>query len=307
MNIGKTFCLMTIVFLFTIGVTGIAQGVWPVGPLWADLPELEYIYDSDDTIWFYSTLSGYGIVPRYIVTHGKSTKSMEFHPMGSIRIPENAPVDLSKSKQLLSYLHIEPHEITLKGVKVFIPDLTLEESERLRKWSAYLQRNRHMAVNEFTLSNAMQGSFIEVDGVYYFGMKGGISEGIGHLGGLVFYRPQDEELSVLRSKYLVDCSVTDIVRIGDELAMATVYQGEYFIGSGLYWEDGEEREVGLVLYNLDTGKWRNIPMGDLDIIIREMSVIDDSLWVTTNWGISCYDPNADEIRNWIWDLSLVEK
>jgi hypothetical protein len=306
MNIRKTFSLLIIVFLFTISVTEIAQGVWPVGPLWADLPELEYIYDSGDTIWFYSTLPDFGIVPRYIVTYEKSTKSMRFHPMGSIRIPKDAPVDHSKSRQLPSYLHIEPHEITLKGVKIFIPNLTLEESERLREWSAYLQRNRHMAVNEFALSNALQRSFIEVNGVYYFGMKGGISEGIGHLGGLVVYRPQDEELSVLRSKYLVDCSATDIVRIGDELAIATLYRGEYFIGSGLYWEDGEERKVGLVLHNANTGKWRNIPTGDLDIIIREMSVIDDSLWMTTNWGISCYDHDTEKIRNWCWNLSLVE-
>jgi hypothetical protein len=56
-----------------------------------------------------------------------------------------------------------------------------------------------------------------------------------------------------------------------------------------------------------TGKWRNIPTGDLDIIIREMSIIDGSLWMTTNWGISCYDPDADKIRNWCWNLSLVEK
>jgi hypothetical protein len=307
MNIRKIFSLLIIVLLFTISVTGIAQGVWPVGPLWADLPELEYIYDSDDTIWFYSTLPDFGIVPRYIVTYDRSTKSMKFHPMASIRIPKDAPVDLSKSRQLPSYLHIEPYEITLRGVKIFIPNLTLGESERLREWSAYLQRNRRMALSKFTLSNALQGSFIEVNGVYYFGMKGGISEGIGHLGGLVVYRPQDEELSVLRSKYLVDCSATDIVRIGDELAIATVYRGEYFVGSGLYWEDGEERKVGLVLYNLNMGKWRNIPMGDLDIIIREMSVIDDSLWMTTNWGISCYDPDTDEIKNWVWDLSLVEK
>jgi len=307
MNVRKTSSLLIIVCFFMISVTGIARGAWPVGPLWADLPELKYIYDSDDTIWFYSTLPGYGIVPRYIVTYEKSTKSMKFHPMGSIRIPKNAPVDLSKSKQLPSYLHIEPHEIMLKGVKISIPNLTLEESELLSGWSAYLQRNRHMTVDEFTLSNAMQGSFIEVDGVYYFGMKGGISEGIGHLGGLVVYPSQDEELSVLRSKYLVDCSVTDIVRIGDELGIATLYRGEYFIGSGLYWEDSEERKVGLVLYNVDTGKWRNIPTGDLDIVIREMSVIDGSLWMTTNWGISCYDPDTDKIRNWAWDLSLVEK
>jgi hypothetical protein len=306
MNIGKIFILVITLCFFMGSVTGIAHGGWP-DPSWADLPKLEYIHDSGDIIWFYSTLEVVGFPPRYIVTYGKSIKSMKFHPMGSIRIPKNAPVDYSKSRKLPTYLHIEPHEITLRGVKISIPNLTLEESERLREWSAYLQRNRHISVNEFTLSNAMQGSFIEVNGVYYFGMKGGIAEGVGHLGGLVVYRPQDEELSVLRSKYLVDCSVTDIVRIGDELAIATVYHGEYFIGSGLYWEDGEEREVGLVLYNANTGKWRNIPMGDPDIIIREMSVIDDSLWMTTNWGISCYDPDTDEIRNWVWDLSLVEK
>ena len=308
MNIRKTFSLLIIVFFFTTSVTGITQGVWPVGPLWADLPELEYIYDSDDTVWFYSTLPDFGMVPRYIVTYEKSTKNMKFHSMGSIRIPKIAPVDYSKSKQLPSYLHIEPHEITLKGAKIFIPNLTLEESERLREWSAYLQRNRRNALSKFTLSNAMQGSFIEVNGVYYFGMKGGIAEGIGHLGGLVVYPSQDEELSVLRSKYLVDCSATDIVRIGDELAIATVYQGEYLnYWTGRYWEDGEERKVGLVLYNVNTGKWRNIPTGDLDIIIREMSLIDGSLWMTTNWGISCYNPDADKIRNWCWDLSLVEK
>ena len=97
------------------------------------------------------------------------------------------------------------------------------------------------------------------------------------------------------------------MRIGGELAISTVYQGEGTIGSGLYWEDGRLHKVGLVLYNINTGKWRHIPTENLDIIIREMRVIDDSIWMVTNWGVSHYQPDTDKMRNWCWSLSFVEK
>jgi len=166
-----------------------------------------------------------------------------------------------------------------------------------------------MHLDKFTLVNALHGSFIEVDGVYYFGMKGGIAEGVGHLDGLAIYRPPEKTFTILRSRYLVDSAVTGIAQIGDELVMSTVYQGEYTgqIASGLFWENGAEHKVGLVLYNTDTEKWRHIPIDNLDIIIRRMSVIDGQLWMTTNLGISCYQPEENRIRNWCWELSLIEK
>ena len=138
-------------------------------------------------------------------------------------------------------------------------------------------------------------------------MSGGIEEGFGHFGGLIVYRPPDKECVILRSKYLVSCSVTDIIQIGDELALSTFYQGEYSLDTGQYLENDKSHKVGLVLYNIDTGKWRNIPIGDLDVIIHKMSVIDNSIWMITNLGISCYQPDVDKMRNWFWSLSLVER
>ncbi len=306
MNSGKIFLLLTTAWFITICVVGVAQGAWP-NPAWADLPELEYIHDSDDMIWFYSALEVGGFPPRYVVTYEKHTRNIRFHPISGKEIPEDAPIDFRKSKQLPSYLLIEPSNVTFKGARAVIPELTQEEAERLREWSAYLQRNRRLPLTKFTLSNALQGSFAEVDGTYYFGMKGGITEGVGHLGGLVVYRPLEQEIAVLRSKYLVDCSITGIVRVGDELAVSTLYQGEGSIGSGSYWENGKSHNVGLVLYNMNTGKWRHVPTENLDIIIREMSVIDDSIWMTTNCGISHYQPDTGKMRNWCWFLSLEER
>jgi hypothetical protein len=171
----------------------------------------------------------------------------------------------------------------------------MDETERLSKWSSILQRDirTNLSLAEFTLSNELQGSFAEVNGIYYFGMSGGIEEGIGHWGGLITYSPPEEKCVILRSKYLVDCSVTDIIKIGDELAMSTVCQGEYSLGHSYYWEKDKSHKVGLVLYNIETGKWRNILIGDLDVIIHKMSVIDGSIWMITNFGISCYQPDVD--------------
>lgn len=306
MNSRKTSLLLAIVWFITTGVIGVAHGGWP-DPPWADLPRLEYIYDSDDIIWFYSTLEVGGFPPRYVVTYEKHTRNIRFHPISSKEIPKDAPIDFRKSELLPPNLSIEPRDITFKETSIAIPELTLEEAERLREWSAYLQQNRRLPLTKFALSNALQGSFAEVDGVYYFGMKGGITEGIGHLGGLVVYDPFKQKSVILRSKYLVDCSVTGIVRIGNELAVSTLYQGEATIGSGLYWGNGKSHKVGLVLYNINTGKWRHIPTENLDIIIREMSVIGGSIWMITNCGISHYQPDIDEMRDWCWSLSLVER
>ena len=308
MDSKKFFPLLTIVWLITVSAIGIAHGAWP-DPFWADLPKLEYIYDSDDIIWFYSTLESLGFPPRYVVTYEKSTGSIEFHPVSTKKIPKDAPIDFHKSKQLPTYLEIEPHQVVFRGIEIAIPALTLAEAERLRDGSAYLQRNRRMHLDKFTLDNALQGSFIEVDGVYYFGMKGGIAEGVGHLGGLAVYHPPEMMFTVLRSRYLVDSAVTGITQMGDELVMSTVYQGEFVTvtGPGLYWENGGEHKVGLVLYNTSTGKWRHIPIDNLDIIIRKMSGIDAQLWMTTNLGISCYQLEADKMRNWCWELDLARK
>lgn len=308
----KAFLLSTVLWFITICVVGVAHGGWN-DPPWADLPKLEYIYDSDDTIWFYSTLEVGGFPPRYVVTYEKQTRNISFHPISSKKIPEDAPLGFRKSKQLPSDLHVEPRDhmkprdIIFKGTRIAVPELTLEETKRLREWSACLQDNRRFPLTMLTLSNALQGSFIEVNGTYYCGMEGGIAEAYGHLGGLVVYRPPDEECTILRSKYLVDCSITDIVRIGDELAVSTLLSQEGWVGPGAYWENGASYKVGLVLYNINTGKWRHIPIEDLDIIIRGMSVIDGSLWMITNYGVSHYQPDTDKMRNWCWSLSLVER
>jgi len=294
------------IFITTVFLT---YGAWP-GPPWQDLPKLEYIYDSGDTIWFYSTLEIGGFPPRYVVTYEQSTKKMRFYSANSKAIPEDAPIDFHKSKELPSYLDINLSEITFNGNKISIPKLTLDEIERLSKWSVFLQRNRHLPLNRFTLGNAFQGSFAEIDGVYYFGMKGGISEGIGHIGGLVVYSPSENKISILRSKYLVDCSVTGILHVGDELAISTIYSGVSKISSGLYWENGKSHKVGLVLYNTNTGNWRNLSTENSNIsgnIIREMKIVEDSIWMITNWGISCYQIKKGKILSWYWSLNLVEK
>lgn len=306
MDSKKAFLLLTIVCFIAINMNGKAYGGWPAPP-WADLPKLEYIYDSGDVIWFYSPLEVGGFPPRYVVTYEKTTRNIQFHPINNKEIPKDAPI--SKLKYLPSYLSIKPNEINFKGTKIAIPELTMYETERLSKWSSILQRdiNTNRSLAEFTLSNELQGTFAEVNGIYYFGMKGGISEGFGHWGGLITYSPPEEKCVILRSKYLVDCSVTDIIKIGDELAMSTIYQGEYSLDPGYYWEKDKSHKVGLVLYNISSEKWRNIPIENLDIIIREMSVIDDSIWMITNLGISHYQPDSDKIRNWCWYLSLIEK
>ena len=87
---------------------------------------------------------------------------------------------------------------------------------------------------------------------------------------------------MLHSRHLVDSAVTGVTQIGDEFVMSIAYRGESVTRSGLYWENGREHGVGLVLYNMNTGKWWHIPIGNLGIIIREMSVIDGQLWMTTN-------------------------
>ena len=51
----KNLSILTILCFITICVIGKAYGGWSV-PAWADLPKLEYIYDSGDIIWFYSPL-----------------------------------------------------------------------------------------------------------------------------------------------------------------------------------------------------------------------------------------------------------
>ena len=303
----KNLSILTILCFITICVIGKAYGGWPA-TAWADLPKLEYIYDSGDIIWFYSPLEVGGFPPRYVVTYEKTTRNIEFHSISSKEVPKDAPINFQKSKQLPSYLSIEPNEITFKGTKFAIPELTTDEAERLSEWSDYIQRNLQFDPTiKFTLSNALQGSFLEVNGIYYFGMAGGIEEGIGNFGGLIVYRPPDKECFILRSKYLVGCSVTGIIQIGDELALSTLYHSEEMIGTGQYWENDKSHKVGLVLYNIDTGKWRNIPIGDLDVIIHKMSLINDSIWMITNFGISCYQPDIDKMRNWFWSLSLVER
>jgi len=314
-----------IILVLILAAVNSTYGAWPAEPWWG-LPELEYIYNSGDTIWLYSALEDIGFPPRYVVTYEKSTGNIEFYLANSKEIPKDAPIDFPKPRELSSYLSIKPYEIsfegtkvsikkpsevTFKGTKIAIPKLTSEEIESLGKWSVYLQRNRHIPLSEITLSNELQGSLVETDGVYYFGMKGGISERIGHIGGLVVYRPSEKKSVILRSKYLVDCSVTGILRIDDELAISTVFKGETGnSSSGLYWEDGKPRKVGLVLYNINTGKWRHLSTENANIsgdIIREMEVIDDSIWMITNWGISYYQPKTDKVRSWRWSLSLVEK
>jgi len=189
--------------LILIIIVPSTYGAWPAEPWWG-LPELEYIYNSGDTIWFYSAPEVSGFPPRYVVTYKKSTKNIRFYPVSSKAIPKDAPIDFHKSKQLPPYLSIKPSEITFKGTKIAIPKLTSEEIERLRKFSFHLRRMSEFNVplSELTLSNELQGSLIETDGVYYFGMKGGISEGIGHIGGLVVYRPSEKKSVILRSNIL---------------------------------------------------------------------------------------------------------
>jgi len=301
----KPFLFLTVSFLAVICGIGSAYGGWPA-PSWADLPKLDYIHDASDTIWFYSKLEVGGFPPRYVVTYEKAEKQMVFHPVSSRDIPKHAPLAFEKPQPSQSGPHIESEAVTLEGASVSLPELTPEEKERLGAWSTFVQANRRYPASTYDLSNAFEGSYLEVDGVYYFGMKGGISEGVGQFGGLAVYHTADGRLDVLRSKYLVGCSVTGITRLGDELALSTLHSG-IGVGPGYYWEDGEAHKVGLVLYNSNSGEWRHIPFGDLRVFIRESAVIDGWLWMTTNLGVSCYQPELDSSKHWKWELRLVEQ
>lgn len=299
-----------IIGLITVFTTPSAHGAWPAAP-WQDLPKLEYVYNAADTIWFYSVLEVGGYPPRYVVTYDKHRENMTLHPVSSRPIPKDAPIEFRKSRAVPAYLNINSSEIVdtssaTQGIsRITLPKLTLEEKKRLLKWSG-----NDRLLNHLTLNNAFQGSFKEVDGVHYLGMKGGFSEGIGWIGGLVVYRPSEKEITILRSKYLANCSVTGFSQIGDELAMSTVYYGEGGIGGGGYYEQDKWHPVGLVMYNTRTEEWRNISTENSSLsgdIIFETKVVNDTIWLITNWGITSYQPKTGRLRSWTWSLGLSEK
>jgi hypothetical protein len=304
--------ILTVLCFVAISIVGTVFGGWPE-PAWRVLPKLEFIHDAASTIWFYSSKyddDRRGFSPLFVVTYSKFDKEVVFQPVIHEGIFKDGMVSFyNKVKPLPSYLHIEPEEIQLWGASIPVPEMAAEDLERMSEWSVYLHSNRHMEPSEFGISNAFSGSFIDIKGLYYFGLQGGMFEGNNHMGGLAVYYPSEEKIEVLRSKYLVGCSVIGIKQIGDELALSTADRslGGIFQGWGRYWDEGEQHRTGLVLYDMNTKKWRNISFSVPSTFIREMAVIDGQVWMTTNLGISRYDRESDEMNSWNWDIKLKEQ
>lgn len=226
---------------------------------------------------------------------------MKFHTVFDERISKDDPISFEmKEKPIPSRLHIEPEEIQLWGASIPVPEMTAGDFERLSDWTYVSGSDSHRKPSEWGFSNAFSEGFVEIEGLYYFGLQGGWFEAYRHMGGLVVCYPLEKKIEVLRSKYLVACSILDIKQIGKELALATAdgaLRGVLQTGSG-YWEEGEYQRTGLVIHNMDTKKWRKIPFSVPQTFIREMAVIDDQVWMTTNLGISRYDPESGEMSSW---------
>jgi len=299
---------IAVLFLVTTSSFGTVFGGWPEPP-WRVLPKLEYIHETANTIWFYSKKDeGSGWPPQYVVTYSKPDKELKFQTVIDERVSKDGPISFEmKEESIPSYIQIEPEEIQIRGVNIPVPELILEEAVRLSEWSTYLHDDRYLRSGQLVIENAFEGSFIELQGVYYLGLKGGMIEGGGNLGGLAVYYPLENKLELVRGQYVISCSITDLKQIGDELAVSTVFMGYTGAEQGRYRDEGAGHGTGLVLYNLSTGQWRNIPFSVPRTFIRKMAVIDGQVWMTTNLGISRYDPMSDEMKSWNWDLKLIEQ
>ncbi len=302
--------ILTVLYFVAASIVGTAFGGWPE-PAWRVLPKLVFIHETASTIWFYSNKDADGgFAPLFVVTYSKSDKEVAFQPVLHEEIFKDGMVLFEKIvKPLPSYLHIEPEEIQLWGASIPVPEMTAEDLESLSKWTHVLGSDSRRKLSKWGFNNTFSGSFINIKGLYYLGLEGGSFEGYQHMGGLVVYYPLEEKIEVLRSKYLVGCSIINMKQIGDELALSTANRaiGGVFQSWGGYWEEGVYHTTGLVLYNPGTGQWRNIPFATPQTFIREMDVIDGQVWMTTNLGISRYDPESNEMNSWNWDLKLTEQ
>ena len=129
--------------------------------------------------------------------------------------------------------------------------------------------------------------------VRWFGLKGGFTGGQGQLGGLVAYDPAKRSFEVRRHYLLVDASVTRLFARGEDL----------WIGTGRFGERDLEGITGLILYRPARGEWRQFSTRNSRIsgdLVWDIADAPDGLWVTTDRGVSRYDPAAKRWASWYW-------
>jgi len=134
-----------------------------------------------------------------------------------------------------------------------------------------------------------------LDGVRWFGLKGGFAGAVGQIGGLVGFDPAKGTFRVRRYFGVVEASVTRLCP----------WNGELWIGTARFGETAVEGISGLLLYRPAKDQWRQYSTRNSRIagdLIWDIAAAPDGLWIATDGGLSRYDFVKKNFSSYYWHV-----
>lgn len=316
----RKFLLSQILLIIFIKVI---YGAWPAPPE-ADYPKVNNIYMDKESVWFYSDLEVGGFPPRHVIGYKLKENKIVYYPISSKDIPKNAKIAFPlKGDYSIDTTIIVSNDIVLKlqgtmreyelyrnDEKVGLPAINVQEAKNLSKNSYFCYINKHLDLAEMIsrkeLYNSFAGAHIIDGDKLYTSLNGSLSEGIGGFGGLVIYDFTNDKLNIVRTKYLVNGTITNIVLENNKLLLTSVYYGEFRNSPVYYVENGKKKSGNIISYDLDRNQWTNLdPRKDFeDCIIRKLKVTPKYVFLITDKGIGIIYRELKSSKRWDWQINL---